>query len=504
MHIMTHLEQRSTVHKSDFWHHPIVVRSIISIEAWERFSFYGMQAILGYYLYYTTSNGGLGLAKSEATALIGAYGALVYLCTFAGGWVGDRVLGAEKTLFLGASLLVIGHLILSLVHPIPGLATGLTLIALGSGFLKTAAITVLGTVYREDSHSDAHRETGFQFFYLGIQVAAVAGPLLTGWLALTYSFHVGFLAAALLMIIGMGVYVALRSRALEEMSEQSRQCVQSPAHPVTRRTALTTTSLGILALIVVVLAVATGIFTAASLAHFLLGITITAAVFLMFTMFRSPHTTWQERHSILHYIPIFCASVAFWAIMNQTYGVLAVYSDVRLNRTIAGFEFPAAWTQSLNPIFVLTLSIPLAYLWAKLGSRGPTAATKISIGVIVGGSGFLVLIPFAGGGPNSTPLLILALSILITAIGELFAGPIGMAATAKHAPASYRTQFSALYFLTMSIGTALAGSISSYYDSESASAERIYFFACGSLAICIGLCTWVAAHKLSKATPNRN
>lgn len=325
--------------------------------------------------------------------------------------------------------------------------------------------------------------------------------MLTGWLALTYSFHAGFLAAALLMIIGMGVYVALRSRALEEMSEESRQSVQSPAHPVTRRTALTITSLGILALIVVVLAIAMGVFAAASLAHFLLGITITAAIFLMVTMFRSPHTTRQERHSILNYVPIFCASVAFWAIMNQTYGVLAVYSDVRLNRTIAGFEFPAAWTQSLNPIFVLTLSIPLAYLWAKLGSRGPTAATKISIGVIVGGSGFLVLIPFAGGGPNSTPLLVLALSILITAIGELFAGPIGMAATAKHAPTSYRTQFSALYFLTMSIGTALAGSISAYYDSESASAERIYFFACGSLAICIGLCTWVAAHKLSKVTP---
>lgn len=150
---------------------------------------------------------------------------MVYLCTFIGGWVGDHLLGAEKTLLSGAALLVIGHISLSTFPGFHGLAIGLPLIAVGSGLLKTAAITVLGAVYDENPKQ---RETGFQFFYLGIQVAAFFGPLLTGWLAQQYSFHIGFIAAAFLMIISITLYVFARPAAMASLCTQTRQRITQP------------------------------------------------------------------------------------------------------------------------------------------------------------------------------------------------------------------------------------------------------------------------------------
>ncbi len=183
-----------------------MVAALAGVEAWERFSFYGMQAILVYYLYRD-----LGMSEADAPALVGAYGASLYLCTFAGGWVGDRVLGPERTLLTGCGLLVAGHLALSLLGGYGGLACGLLAIALGSGFLKTAAITLLGMAYPAES---GRRDAAFQIFYLGINVGALFGPLLTGWLAQRHGYRAGFGAAAALMVAGALFYAALRPRVV--------------------------------------------------------------------------------------------------------------------------------------------------------------------------------------------------------------------------------------------------------------------------------------------------
>ena len=180
--------------------HPLAMPATVSIEMWERFSFYGMQAILAYYLYYATTDGGLGLERAQATTLLGAYGASVYLCTLAGGWIGDRLIGTERTLLTGGIALMVGHLSLSTLSGGAGATFGLALIAIGSGFVKTAAITILGHAYPTD---DPRRDAGFQLFYLGINIGAVLGPLLTGWLSTKYTFHTGFLAAAGLMGSGL-------------------------------------------------------------------------------------------------------------------------------------------------------------------------------------------------------------------------------------------------------------------------------------------------------------
>lgn len=251
---MTQLEHRSrqpsfkgepTASTAHRHRHPLATASLISIEAWERFSFYGMQAILVFFLYYSTTEGGIGLDKAQATALMGAYGAFLYLSTFIGGWLGDNVLGPERTLLTGAGLLVAGHGAMSFATHIPTLAVGLCLIAIGSGSLKTAAITILGAVYEQRAQVqgglhpttgdriDTDRDTGFQFFYLGINIVAVAGPLLTGYLSTRYSFHVGFAAAAILMIIGVGIYLGLRRRMLAELSATTLRRISMPARPWT-------------------------------------------------------------------------------------------------------------------------------------------------------------------------------------------------------------------------------------------------------------------------------
>ncbi|MDO4928575.1 MAG: oligopeptide:H+ symporter [Corynebacterium sp.] len=495
---MTTTEPRSSTSLLNPNHHPLMVRSVISIEAWERFSFYGMQAILGYFLYFNIHEGGLGIPTAQATALVGSYGALVYLCTFAGGWLGDRVLGAERTLLSGAILLVIGHLAMAsigLATPPPkaGLALGLLLIALGSGMLKTAAITILGIAYE---HRDAEREIGFQYFYFGIQIAAICGPLLTGWLALHYSFAAGFSAASFLMIIGLGLYALFRRRSYTELDEQLQAKLHHPISPATRPARIGMIT-GIAALLVLVgMCVATGAITPATLAQILLAATSLTALSLFVLMLRSSKVSSPERKKVRQYIPIFIGSATFWAIMNQTFGVLAVYSQERVNRTIGSFEIPASWSQSLNPTFVILLTVPFAYLWAKLGARNPHPGFKVACGVAIGSCCFFVFIPFAGSGANSTPYLVLAGAIFIATCGEMLCGPVAMAATGGFSPQAFQTQFSALYFLTMAIGTAVAGAISPLYDASDATKELQYFLGCALVGLLIACCCALTTWKL--------
>ena len=447
---------------------PVALPAIAGIEMWERFSFYGMQAILAYYLYSTS--GGLGMDQAQATALVGAYGSLLYLCTFVGGWVSDRLLGAERTLLAGAGLLMCGHLSLSLVPGTAGLVAGLLPLALGSGLLKTAAITILGAAFPPTAGA---RDGAFQIFYLGINIGALLGPMLTGWLAQKHGYHAGFLAAAGLMCCGCVFYGLLRQRVVTGFDTQPPNPTAAPGKAAA------------VAVVAVVGSVAVAVTVPPDkLAMLLLFATIAAALTLFASMLRSPRVSVPERKQVLAYIPLFFCSTAYWTLQPQIYGVLAVYSDQRVDRMVGGFEIPAAWTQSLNPLFILALSLPLA---ASMSRWACSRRVLMAVGIMVAGSGMFVLLPFVGGGENSTPFVVLAVTILLMSLGELFIGPVGMAASAAHAPRAYATRFSALYFLTMATGTSLAGTLSTLYDPSSAGAERTYLLVVGIVPVALGL-----------------
>ncbi|MGW4242548.1 peptide MFS transporter, partial [Nocardia sp. NPDC004722] len=187
--------------------HPIGIANLFGVELWERFSFYGMLTILGYYLYYTAADGGLGISKSTATGIVGAYGGLVYLSTVLGAWVADRILGSERTVFYGGVIVMAGHIALAVLPGLTGVGVGLVLVALGSGGLKANASSLLGTLYDKD---DPRADGGFTLFYLGINLGAFAGPLITGLLQDHVGFHYGFGAAAVGMAIGLTQYVVFR------------------------------------------------------------------------------------------------------------------------------------------------------------------------------------------------------------------------------------------------------------------------------------------------------
>ena len=183
-----------------FFGHPRPLANLFGVEMWERFSFYGMQGILLIYLYYSAAEGGLGISESTATQIVGAYGGGVYLATIIGGWLADRVLGPERTLFYSAAVVMAGHLALALVPDVAGVGLGLVLIALGSGGVKANASSLVGSLYAE---GDDRRDGGFSLFYMGINLGAFAGPLLTGLLQEEWGFHYGFGLAAVGMFLGL-------------------------------------------------------------------------------------------------------------------------------------------------------------------------------------------------------------------------------------------------------------------------------------------------------------
>ncbi|AZA13494.1 peptide MFS transporter [Corynebacterium choanae] len=471
-------------------------RAIAGLEMWERFSYYGMQAIVVYYLYWSATEGGLGLDRGAATAWMGAYGALVYVMTIAGGWIADRIAGAETTLLTGASIVMLGHIMLSTASGVHGVAVGLVSIACGSGLLKSCAVTILGRVY---AHAPAIRDTAFQYFYLGINIGAFFGPIIVAALHARYGFAAGFGAAAILMAIGLIHYLLIRRRFLTELSPQTQAEITSPLRPIHRRHTYLIILGSALLIALLFWLLNQGILTAGRAATVLLIGSLSAAAIMLATCLHTLDRRDPQRLQVWQFIPVFFASTAFWSVLNQTYGVLAVFSDVRLNRSMFGYEISPSFTQAINPLFILLLTFPMSYLWAHL-NREVSSMTKMAVGVMISGLGLLVLAPFAGAGPNEVPFLALVVTVGIITTGELLVGPIGMSTTTALAPSGFGGRFSALYFLTMSAGTATAGVISQYYDPTDSTRELLYFTCCSGIVLAIGTMLLICSRRLTAAT----
>ena len=450
-----------------------MLANLFSVELWERFSFYGMQGILLYYMYYSVTDGGLGIDIAVATSLVGAYGGGVYLSTIIGAWLADRVLGSERVLFYSAAIVVLGHISLAVLPGAVGLAAGLILIALGSGGVKANATSLVGTLYSE---KDERRDAGFSLFYMGINLGALVGPLLTGLLQVRLGFHYGFGLAAIGMAIGLVQY-GLTRKYLPEAAHE----VTNPL-PRSKYTMMGGVTAG--AVIIIALAVVFGLLKAENLAVVMATVAIVASIAYFVIILRSPKVNRVERRRVYSFMPLFIASAAFWALFQQQFTVVALYADTSLDRRIFGWEMPPSWVQSINPIFIIIFAAVFATVWTKMGDRQPSSPLKFSLGLAVMGLAFLAFIPFSGGGPNSTPLLAIVGILLLFTFAELFISPIGLSVATKLAPEIFRTQMVALFFLSVSLGTTLAGWLAQFYDPET---EVSYFLFSGITAIVIGV-----------------
>lgn len=469
-----------------FFGHPRMLANLFSVEMWERFSYYGMQGIMIFYLYYAVTEGGSGLVnETTAAGIMGAYGGTVYLLAILGGFIGDRVLGPERTLFYSCILIMAGHISLALLPGAAGVIAGLLLVAIGSGGLKTNASALLGTLYAKD---DPRRDGGFTIFYMGVNIGSLLGPLLTtfGWGL--WGFHAGFLLAAIGMAIGLTQYALTRKNLPESAHELSA--------PLTSSEKKKYSLLGVAILVIILLLVFTGIITPSNLASWVMGFIAIGAVSLFTVILRDKQITSVEHSRVVSFIPMWIGNAVFWALYQQQFTVMALYSDTRLNWNILGMELKPSLVNSINPIFIIIFAPLFTIMWDRLGKRQPTTVVKFALGIIGVGIAFLIFLTQAGNMSVNVGWIVLIL--FVCTIAELAISPVGTSLSTKLAPARHRVNMVALYFTSVALGTVLAGWLAKFYSVET---EVPYFTTLGIGTIMVGLLLWAMnkwiTHKMS-------
>ena len=339
-----------SVPQTGFVGHPKGLFTLFFTEFWERFSYYGMRAILVFYMYYEVSSGGLGLSQPVALSIMSIYGSLVYMSGIIGGWLADRIFGTSKAVFYGGILIMLGHIALAIPGSLTLFFTSMVLIVLGTGLLKPNVSSMVGDIYPE---KDYRRDSGFSIFYMGINMGGFLAPLITGELMKT-SFHLGFGVAAVGMFFGLVLFVITKKKNLGLAGMQ----VANPLAPDEKKKVYSTIGIGTVVIgALIAIAIPNGWLTFNSfiLIVGILGFLIPTAYFIV--MYRSPKTNEVERSRILAYIPLFIASVMFWAIAEQGSTILAVYADKRTNLNLWGLTFLLLGSNHLIHYSLLSLHL---------------------------------------------------------------------------------------------------------------------------------------------------
>lgn len=469
-----------SVPQRGFFGHPKGLFTLFFTEFWERFSYYGMKAILVYYMYYELSRGGLGMQESMALAIMSIYGSLVYMSGIIGGWLADRMFGASKAVFYGGILIMLGHIALAIPGSMSLFFVSMVLIVLGTGLLKPNVSSMVGELYSEH---DRRRDAGFSIFYMGINLGSFLAPLIVGTVGMDYNFHLGFGIAAVGMFLGLVIFLFTKNKNLGLAGTY----VASPLSPAERKKVFRRIGLvAVLLAVIVALTIPLGLLTFESLIVIvgILGILIPTLYFIF--MYRSPRTTSIERSRLIAYIPLFIAAIMFWAIQEQGSTILANYADKRTQLDFAGIHISPAWFQSLNPLFIIILAPVFAWLWIRLGKRQPTIPMKFAFGLLFAGLSFLVILlpAYFGGEEALVNPLWLVLSYFIVVLGELCLSPVGLSATTKLAPAAFSAQTMSLWFLSSAAAQAINAQIVKFYSPAT---EMAYFGVIGGVALLLSI-----------------
>ena len=474
-----------------FLGHPRGLATLFMTEMWERFSFYGMRALLVLYLVAGTSDGGLGYTAAVGAAIYSVYNAMLYLLALPGGWLADRFWGARKTVAVGGCVIMTGHFLLA-VPATASFFVGLGLIAVGSGLLKANISTMVGHLY--DGPNDPRRDGGFTIFYMGINLGAFVAPLVIGTIGQQVSWHLGFALAGVGMALGLVQYL-LGTRHLSARSD----VVASPIPPAEKSAVLRKAALW--------LAVAVVFFTVVALSGrmtvdwviwplSIAGIAVPVIYFARIKRDKDLDETEQSRMS--GYIWFFVAAAVFWMIYDQSGSTLNIFATDSTASTLFGHGFPSTWFQSLNPLYIMALAPVFAWLWVWLARRGknPSTTVKFAIGLLLIGASFLVMMlamAAAAGGGKVSPLW-LAMVYLIQTVGELTLSPVGLSVTTKLAPAKYGSQMMGLWFLAVTAGDCVAGLMQLVIGD--ATGSTWYFAVQGVLAIVAGLALTMYRRKV--------
>jgi POT family proton-dependent oligopeptide transporter len=399
------------VDTSGWFRHPRGLSTLFFTEMWERFSFYGLKALLILFMTAAVTKGGLGFTDQRAGKVIGWYGFGVYASAIFGGLAADKFFGQYRSVLLGGIIIALGHFSMA----VPTVATfylGLCLIVVGTGLLKPNASAMVGALYDQ---GDARRDAGFSIFYVGINVGAFVAPLVVGTLGQEVNWHVGFACAGFGMIIGLIQYVAGKPRlmpALERLGQTDKQAARS-SEP----------------------------------------------------WWRFQRDEWGRVAAIA---VLFVFSSIFWGAFEQASSSLNLFADRLTRNTAFGYNFPSTWYQSLNSMFMILGLAPLiGWFWIRLGPRQPSSPVKFALGLIFVGLGFALIVPAAKltqQGTLVSPWWLVGLYFLHT-IGELCLSPVGLSIVTKLAPQRIVGAMMGLWFLSIAVGNKLAGMAGGLFET---------------------------------------
>jgi POT family proton-dependent oligopeptide transporter len=476
--------------------HPRGLFVLFFTEMWERFSYYGMRAILVFYL---TKHFLLG--DQPAFAIYGAYTALVYITPVIGGMIADRYLGARKAVLAGGVFIAFGHLLIALVEGpqaqqggyLTGFYLALASIIVGTGFLKGNISVLVGQLYARD---DVRRDPGFSIFYMGINAGAWMGPILVGYLGETVGWGWGFGAAGVGMLLGLVAFVAF-SREFHGAGEPPSQAVlRAPVFAGVSREWAT-----YLAAALAVLAIGWLIQYQRAVGALLVAF---AAVIFFYILYRALRTLPKvERHRVFAALYLIALCPLFWALFEQQGSSLNVFTDRSVDRVYFGWEAPASWFQSVNSTFIILLAPAFAGLWTWLNRRDmePSAAFKFGIGLILVGAGFFVVILGAGSGRDGlTPAMVVIMLYFFHSCAELCFSPIGLSSMTRLSIPSMTGLMMGAWFLAMAAGNFIAGLIAQATGAEGAGVAGMLdvYGKIGWFAIGIGVLALVAAPFVTK------
>ncbi len=449
-----------------FFGHPRGLATLFFTEMWERFSYYGMRALLIYYMTHRVAEGGLGFRDSKAGAIYGLYTAMVYLLCLGGGWLADRITGQRRAVLIGGVFIAAGEFCL-VVPAEASFYAGLVLLMLGTGLLKGNVSTIVGQLY---APGDPRRDSGFSIFYMGINLGALISPIICGYVGDRFGWRLGFGVAGIGMLAGLIQYI-LGGRFLGTAGLHPASTGDAERDRLQRRNAALAVGggLGVIALLALLGAAGVIAFTPTLISN-ALGwglLAISVAVF-SWVIFGAGWSA-QERKRSAAILVLFVASSLFWASFEQAGSSLSLFADRNTNRNILGFVFPPSWYQFVEPIVVVTMAPMFAWLWLALNRRRaePSSPLKFSLGLVLGGAAFAILVPAATAaahGARVAPWWLLG-TYLLQGLGELSLGPVGLSAMSKLAPERAAGFMMGIWFVSIGIGNWMAGKAASVYSS---------------------------------------
>lgn len=425
--------------------HPVGLYVLFFTEMWERFSYYGMRAILTLYLVEqtTSDNPGLGWTNGEALALYGWYTMMVYVMSIPGGIIADKLLGQKKSVFLGGVLLLLGHSVLA-VEQMWAFYSGIVLIVLGVGMLKPNISTMVGGLYKE---GDIRRDKGFTIFYIGINVGAFLSSIIVGYVGEVHGWHYGFGLAGFGMALGLIQY-AVGQKYLKHVgnflgaseNEEEKAAMKKPLTKI-------------------------------------------------------------EKDRVVVLLASFVLVILFWGAFEQAGGLMNIYTKVKTDRMLMGWEIPATWFQSLNALFIVVLGTTVAGFWAarKLKGKASSSLFKMILGLIIMGFGFFFMTAAVGqfNSTGSSAMYWLVLAYLFHTVGELCLSPVALSFITKLAPLKYASIMMGVYFAMTGFGSKLAGLLGEWSESLG---EYTIFTGIAIITIVIGLLSFVILKKLKELT----